>query len=115
MATQYTNMNLTGKYPKDTYTLLAQVTGSILVDGTGTQVQNLSVSQSFRINDTQVVTTQQSSVPNFSASFSGSTTGSIGFANQAQFTAFVTDVSSSLVTINSVLSRLKTHGLIATP
>jgi hypothetical protein len=65
--------NLTGQLIKDTYEQLVQISGSILTDGTGSNINNLTVTSSFATTASYALTSSQVPDALYTASISDAT------------------------------------------
>ena len=68
----------------------------------------------YRVNGTKVVGAQQLAVANTSAASGTATSGGYGFVDAAEFNAFLASVNETKAKLNDLLSKIRTHGLIAT-
>jgi hypothetical protein len=94
----------------------AYVAKQLRVDGTVTVDDNINVTtgNGYKVNNVQVVGAQQGAITNAPTPTGTATSGGYGFATQNEMTTFLSNVGTVASTVNSILSALRTHGLINT-
>jgi len=105
-------MDLRNKLPIQTFQHLVNKEGNFLYDGTGSLVTNANLTSSWSTASfTSSYIYPSSGVVSFMNNATGSA-GSSGFASTAEAVAFMVAVSSSLITLNTLITRLRSKGII---
>lgn len=123
------SLNLTNQHPTITYTASVVTSGSLISDGLGNQLTSLQLtasnatsassakSASFAISTsfsavTSLFTPSQGTITNAGALTGSVSASGFGFSSAAEFNSFITSVSSSLKSYNTLLTALRSSGVI---
>jgi len=112
------SLTLTNQNPVITYTASVVTSGSIIADGLGNQITYLQLNCASSSFASQSLSASYFYPSKGAVTDAGSLTGSVsasgyGFSSPTEFNNFITSVSSSLQQFNTLLSYLRSSGIIS--